>query len=66
MWRRAPPKPQAARAHYRTFVDANGVRWNVEARLVSEGTDAIPVEFAFTSQCAEHRNLQGAMPECLA
>jgi hypothetical protein len=33
---------------------------------MSEGTDAIPVGFAFTSQRGEHRNLQGAMPEFLA
>jgi hypothetical protein len=51
---------------YRVFVDADGVRWSVEARLLSEGTDAIPAAFAFTSQSGAHRALDGSTPECLA
>jgi hypothetical protein len=51
---------------YRTFVDADGVRWGVEARLLGEGTDAVPVGFAFTSQRGEHRTLDGSTPECLS
>ena len=51
---------------YRIFVDASGVRWGVEARVLGEGTDAIPVGFAFTSQRGEHRVLDGATSDCLA
>lgn len=51
---------------YRTFIDADGVRWGVEARLLGEGTDAIPVGFAFTSQRGEHRALDGSTPDCLS
>jgi hypothetical protein len=51
---------------YRTFVDARGVRWGVEARLLGEGADAIPVSFAFTSERSEHRALDGSTPECLS
>jgi hypothetical protein len=51
---------------YRTFIDANGVRWGVEARLMGEGTDAVPVGFVFVSQRDEHRALDGSMPDCLA
>jgi hypothetical protein len=51
---------------HRTFVDADGVHWGVEARLVGEGSDAIPVEFGFTSQHGEHRALHGAMAECVS
>lgn len=49
-----------------TFIDADGIRWGVEARLMGEGTDAVPVGFAFTSQRGEHRALDGSMPDCLA
>jgi hypothetical protein len=51
---------------YRTFVDADGVRWGVEARLLGEGADAIPVSFTFTSQIGERRALDGSTPECLS
>jgi hypothetical protein len=51
---------------FRTFIDANGIRWGVEARLLGEGADAIPVGFAFTSQRGEHRSLDGCAPDCLS
>lgn len=51
---------------YRTFVDADGVRWGVEARLLGEGTDAVPVGLTFTSQIGERRALDGSTPECLS
>jgi hypothetical protein len=50
---------------YRTFVGADGVRWGVEARLLGEGTDAIPMGFTFTSQNGERRMLDGSTPECM-
>jgi hypothetical protein len=51
---------------YRTFVDADGVGWGVDARLVGEGADAIPIAFAFRSQLGEHRTFDGSTPECLS
>jgi hypothetical protein len=51
---------------YHTFVDADDVRWGVEAQLLGEGADAIPVRFAFTSQYGEHRRLDGVTPECVS
>jgi hypothetical protein len=51
---------------YHTFVDTDDVRWGVEAQLLGEGADAIPVRFAFTSQYGEHRQLDGLTPECLS
>ena len=51
---------------YHTFVDAGGIRWGVEARLLGEGADAIPIGFAFTSQRGEHRALDGCTPDCLS
>ena len=51
---------------YRTFVDADGIRWGVEARLLGEGADTIPVGFAFTSHRGEHRTFDGSAPECLS
>jgi len=51
---------------YRTFVDADGVRWGVETRLMGEGADAIPVSFAFTSQLGERRALDGSTPDSLS
>jgi hypothetical protein len=51
---------------YRTFVDGDGVRWGVEARLLGEGADAIPVAFAFASQRGERRAFDGSAPECLS
>jgi hypothetical protein len=50
---------------YRFFIDAGGVRWGVETRLLSEGADAIPFSFTFTSQRGEHRVLVGSPPEGL-
>jgi hypothetical protein len=50
---------------YHTFVDADGVRWGVEARLLGEGADAVPAGFTFTSQIGERRALDGSTPECL-
>jgi hypothetical protein len=51
---------------HRTFVDADGIRWDVEARLLSQGADAIPIGFAFTSRRGEHRALDGSAPESLS
>lgn len=51
---------------YRSFVDADGVCWGVETRLLGQGADAIAVGFAFTSQRGEHRTLHGSPPECLS
>jgi hypothetical protein len=51
---------------YRTFIDAHGVRWGVEARVLGEGADAIPIGFAFVSQYGERRMFDGYAPEGLA
>jgi hypothetical protein len=51
---------------YRFFVDAKGIRWGVETRLLGEGADAIPVSFTFTSERGEHRALVGSPPEGLS
>ena len=51
---------------YRTFTDADGVGWSVEARLLGEGADAMPVGFAFTSECGELRVFAACAPDCLS
>jgi len=51
---------------YRFFIDATGVRWGVETRLLGQGADAIPISFTFTSQRGEHRTLVGVPPEGLS
>jgi hypothetical protein len=48
----------------RTFLDADGVRWGVGARLDGEGRDAVPGQFTFTSQYGERRVLDGPRADC--